>query len=362
MMCPRVRLALVVCVGFTGCDADVVADSDADVDADVDVDVTPRALVRFDQGPPLIEARDHHITFVIEHDGVGFLYVLGGIQNNTRPVIEIERAQIAEDGTLGPFAIVATLPTWTAGGPVVVHGSRVFLFSGLRQVAGRAQHTPAVDIADVSTNGSMTWSAGPQMAHARGHGGAVLVGDRIYVVGGLDDTFVNNANVQSAAVVDDGLSAFRPEADLPLPLSHFSLVAEGGRLLLTGGLSGDSRTAPPRTEILTSRIGADGTLEAWTTDPQQLSVARSVHASVVIDGQLHLIGGLAGVDTELAGVEVANVIDGVGDFRIGPDGFARAHVHQAPQFGERIYLVGGVTFGANAVHESHAESFIGVLE
>jgi len=359
MMRPQVRLALVLGVAFT---VRASAGCLGAADPGVDDELVSRSLVRFDEGPPLNEARDHHITFVMEHDGVGFLYVLGGIQNNSRAVTEIERAQIADDGSLGPFEIVASLPVWTAGGPVVVHGTRFYLFSGLRAVEGRPAHVAAVDIADVAADGTMAWSAGPPMAHARGHGGAVLVGERIYVVGGLDDTFVNNASVESAAVVDDGLSDFRREADLPVPLSHFSLVAEGQRLLLTGGLTGDSRTAAARTEILTAAIGADGTLEAWTTDPTSLGVGRSVHASVVIDGQLHLIGGLAGVDNSLAGVDVANVVGSVGAFRPGPDGFGRAHVHHAPLFGDRVYLVGGVTFGANAVHESHAESFIGVLE
>jgi hypothetical protein len=354
-----VALVAVAAATLAACGAEPEANDDDDGNT-----LTARRLVRIEETSSLVAARDHHMTFLMEHAGGAFLYVAGGIQDSARPILSIERAPVLDDGGLGAFAAVDSLETWTAGGPVVVDGQRVYFFSGLRREGSAAVHTPAVDIADVSEDGTFTWRAGPDMANARGHGGAAHVGDRIYVVGGLVGTFVNHASVESARIEADGsLSAWREETDLPLPLSHHGLSVVGERLVVTGGISGDSRVEPSLDTVWIAELDGEGRVGAWVEQDTRLREGSSVHATVVFDDALYTVGGLAGAEHGLGGVTVSDVTDGIGAFAPSDAAFeGRAHAHQAPVFGARFYLTGGVTFAPGGAHQSHAEVFVGVFE
>ena len=321
-------------------------------------------LARFEPGPPLLEARDHHVSFVVVLPDAPYLYVLGGIQNDMTPIVLIERARIEADGTLGPFAAAGSLPTWTAGGAVAVDGTTIYVFSGLRQSGASATHQPLVDIGSAQTDGSITWRAGPPMRGGRAHGGAVVVGRRVYVVGGLDDSFVNNASAESAEILPNGdLGAWREEASLPTTRSHHSLVTDGRRLILTGGLTGDSRVAPALATALAADVGSDGVLSAWR-DAGSLDTGRATHSSVYRDGFIYFFGGIDSADVLASNARAPLQEDGtLGAFEPTVSwGDGRAHAHQAPSFGAHVYIVAGATFGAGGHHDSHSETFVGTFE
>lgn len=220
----------------------------------------------------------------------GAFYVVGG-KNGPNFLSSIERATLGSDGAPGAFApVVAAL------------------------ITGRSQHTVA------------------------------LVGQRLYVIGGLGDAGPL-ATVEQTDVLD-GVHPFLSASPLTQPRQgHASVVIDGKFLYVIGGTGG----AAPLDSVEVATIAGDGTLGAFSSVPGvTLKAARSGHAIVVLGRLLYVLGGQgrAGAgDTALDSVE-RTVIGNDGSlapFQVVQDA---ALVHARLDFatvviGSYIYLIGG---------------------
>ena len=56
------------------------------------------SLTSWTKGPSLMAKRDHHATFVADSSAGAFLYVLGGIQDNTNELATVEFAPLVPCG------------------------------------------------------------------------------------------------------------------------------------------------------------------------------------------------------------------------------------------------------------------------
>ena len=120
-----------------------------------------------------------------------------------------------------------------------------------------------------------SWSKAPQLPHPRAAHAVVVEHNSIYALGG-----------PSTAVVDrfDG-KHWRRETTLPGgKLNAPAAVALGGKIYVIGGFSG-STNAP----ISRVRVYDTGTRRWGTAAP--LPTPRGGHAAVVLDGEIHVIGG-----------------------------------------------------------------------
>jgi N-acetylneuraminic acid mutarotase len=131
--------------------------------------------------------------------------------------------------------------TWSSatplpGGPrsdmcAVAHGNRIYVMGGNPPFSGSAVTT--VDIYDVSAG---SWSAGPPMPAPRANESCGVLGNSIYVLGGVDPIFTLHTDVFRFDI-DKGTwstSAPEPTADAETPGS-----VHGGRIfVITGGFEG----------------------------------------------------------------------------------------------------------------------------
>jgi N-acetylneuraminic acid mutarotase len=113
--------------------------------------------------------------------------------------------------------------------------------------------------------------------------GAALVGDEIYVVGGLDEQQRGSRRVD---VYDTTSNTWRSAANLPQAQHHIGVASLDGRVYSVGGFSGGS---------------FNPTAAVYRYDPQQdewsplapLPRARGALAVAVVDGLLYATGGTA---------------------------------------------------------------------
>ena len=135
-----------------------------------------------------------------------------------------------------------------------------------------------------------------QMPVAESGAGAVVLGGRIYVPGGLG---ANNRTMIRQQVYDLATNQWDEAADLPAAVINYSLAADAARgvYYLTGGVEAGALSN------VTSKVRMfDAARNQWSELPP-MTTARQGHESALIGGRLYVIGG-SGATGLLAGGEV----------------------------------------------------------
>lgn len=302
--------------------------------------------VDWSAGPELLNARDHHASFVMQAGNANFLYVAGGRQLGAGITSSIERSRIANDGSLGEWENAGQLASAVGGHAVAQRGKVVALIGGTE----KSKSSTKVSVGLVNSEGDIRWTAGPSLSVPRFHGTAAVIGKFVYVFGGFPDNarFVGTDVIERAEFDDTGLSDWTVVGQLPSRYTHQATVAFGKHVYL---ISGTPTAATPSNEksvpdILHATAGDDGTLSAWTKIGA-LPAPRSTHAATVVGTQLIVAGG-SDVASTIAydDVWISDLrADGsLSAFRAAQDEpLARMHLHHAPALNGRIYFAGGMS-------------------
>ena len=148
-----------------------------------------------------------------------------------------------------------------------------------------------------------------------------------------------------APLVDGKVGAWVPLPATPEPRSHHSAVVVGDTLYLLGGLNGNpAGKNVPLTSVIAATIGRDGALGPWR-EAGQLTPAVATHASAVANGVVWTAGGVE------ENARFSRAVWRAESGRALPaDAWARdttglpaasSHVHQMPVFAGTLYRVGG---------------------
>ncbi len=180
----------------------------------------------------------------------GRIYVIGGINDSS-----------------APSAITATI---------------------LQSAAVRGDH-------DLSSWATLSTNLTAIFTNGTAYGGAVLVGDFLYVIGGrgqpLLDVGAAQAQVAYARVRADGsLSPFTPTTPLPIGLDSMAVVAWEGWIYVLGGI--DANLQVTHTILVAHPDPATGAIPAWTPLTWTLPYPLYGHAAVADQGFLYVIGGI----------------------------------------------------------------------
>ncbi len=295
-------------------------------------------------------ARDGHTSIVIGNS----VYVIGG--NAHGAIDSIERATINADGSLSPFSTVRnlTLNTPRAFHTCEVIGDSLYVIGGIGVGENRLA---TIERATIHGDGSLSaFSTIPvQLGTPRSNHTSVVFGRWLYVIGGAraegDDDVDALASVERASLLPDGsLSSFSVVSRLAVPRGYHSSTLLGDVIYVMGGWQG--RQWLPSVERAT--LHEDGSLGPFAVVPRtSLTVSRASHSSVVIGNSIYVIGGStnngSGHPTYLADLERAT-IDARGDLApfsaVSGTGLAVARSEQATVVaGDSLYLIGGFAGG-----------------
>lgn len=294
--------------------------------------------------------RNHHSTEIWRApSGAAWLYVLGGFDGMSTTYANVDRAMLAEDGSLGAFASMTALPRALGGhvSAIVSNDGGAGGGASWMVVAGGMAGSATLDgsyVAPLNDDGSLGgWKAGPKLPHARMHAGAFVFGSFVYVLGGFENESVWDDVLRASVQPNGELSTFENVGKLPGPRSHFAVTRVGRSVYLTGGLAKPAFDNPPAlTEVRRARLADDGSL----TDFEALAplpFAYATHSSFAYGGWLYVVGGV-GEEAQEKRVLRAEILP---DQTLGPWEaaaplpLARGHVHQTPVYGDHVYSVGG---------------------
>lgn len=205
----------------------------------------------------------------------GYMYISSGrsIQETGCPISCVYTRNInavIEKGTIN--TATGNIASWTTNTSVPDGGRylhQMFAVNGYMFIiggennAGAEQDTVYRTTIDASTGNLGAWSTlavFPQSLSA--HGGA-LVGNTIYITGGVNGSGTVLNNVYYATVDTSGnLSSWTAATSLPAARRHHQTLINNNKLYVIGGMNTDS-TADIYNDILVADIAADGSIGAW---------------------------------------------------------------------------------------------------
>lgn len=266
------------------------------------------------------------------------IYVYGGTPDGVNlPEVPLAfYAEILPDGALGPWLTAPEPPRSMIWHTSVRGPDFVALVTGIARPLGGNRRLIVGSVVDGAVQSfSESPDLFPSPIH---HGGAVLRGGTLYVVGGEDDTTPPTTDVWRSSITATTFTAPTRIAPLPTPLSRMAVAESAGGVFLVGGAGGDGASVAT---IVSARFGEDGELSAFEVQATSLPSARRHAAAVVHRDHLLVVGGQATTD-------VANVLScpvgatgAVGSCReTTPLPVPRSR-HRAVLHEGRLYVVGG---------------------
>lgn len=167
-------------------------------------------------------------------------------------------------------------------------------------------------------------------AHPRHENGFVLSGERFYMVGGR--------GIMPVDIFDPETGQWSQGAAPPLEVHHFQPVADGGKVYVVGGMTGEYPRETPLEAILIYDTAAD----AWSWGPEIPAERRRGSGGTVLhEGHLYWVAGI--IDGHWDGhVPWLDRIDlATGNWEVLPDApRARDHFHAVILDG-KLYAAGG---------------------
>jgi N-acetylneuraminic acid mutarotase len=137
-----------------------------------------------------------------------------------------------------------------------------------------------------------TWSFGLSMPTARSYPVSAVIGDKIYVMGGMTGT----GYLKTVEIYHSTTNKWTTGTPMPSARVGFTCSVVGNKIYVIGG-AGSSGSYLNTVDIF------DTVSDSWTTGAP-LPTVRSHLASAVIEGKIYLIGG-----SGLAGVGVTNIVE-----------------------------------------------------
>ena len=218
-----------------------------------------------------------------------YVYVIGGYASTFST--HVQRATLNADGTLGNFEIVAgvSLVHGRDFFATAIVGNYVYVIGGLVEGTGGASIESAPIYAD-GTIGTFTESA-VALTLPRGDATAAVVGNYLYVIGGVTSSFL--ASVERAEINTDGtIGNFQLLTDVTLALGVAGASAQviGDQLYVIGGAPSSQGT--PSHGVQAARIRNDGTIDTFVTVPGVTMLSgRAGLATAVLGNWLYVFGG-----------------------------------------------------------------------
>ena len=297
-------------------------------------------------GPALPTPRANHCSAAIDD----WILVIGGNHQSGSDFVktdEIHAAQLAPDGTLGPWQLAGHTPSPVSECTATADGRHLYVIDGLYDTATDNGHVFTADLdttghlspltamtslpdgvvaisseatisngdlviahssLDADATGALTtplasptWSTDDWNINFRAQAQYAFTATHAYTLGGYHDTSAVLPDVFVAPLAGGPATA---TAALPTPTGFGEAVAVDDYLFVVGGRA-QVFGGTPTTSTFSAHIAADGTLEAW--QPQAaLPMPRTNHDLALVGDFLVLTGGAttAGGDTSVLLVRV----------------------------------------------------------
>ncbi|MFC1523023.1 kelch repeat-containing protein, partial [Elusimicrobiota bacterium] len=242
------------------------------------------------------ESKYAHTSVVLNNK----VYIIGGIFNNSGGLsANIYSADIDGNGSLG---------SWTElNSTAEVINNRLYVLGGNDSGGGKSD----IVYSDINTDGSLaatpaTWNLA-YMPTIRYMHASVVYNNRIYIIGGYDGSNTLGSVYFAQVNPDGSLGDWTQTTSLPggaLRMNHTSTLFNN-RIYVIGGYDESSNV---KSDVYSANIKPDGTLSDWTV-ATSLPAVRRGHTSVVLNNSIYVIGTTAEEEVYYTQVDADGILD-----------------------------------------------------
>lgn len=275
----------------------------------------------------------------------GFIYVIGGMNQNGEYVKATEFAKINPDGSLGAWQTTNSLNEGRFYLAAVVIDDFIFALGGGSGPAGDGNYPVAtVEKAKIQPDGSLgEWQLIGHMQTPRRGLKAISDSHRIYAIGGYNGTFLKSTE---HVTVDQKGNLGEWQIDPQLATLdryiHSATIYKDRIYLLGGHVQRSDKMSYG--DVESSNINpATGNLNPWEVEKSRLTKPRFIASAFTMDGRLYMSGGHNGA-SRLNHVEFAAIDHNghVGEWRTTSAlNFPRSAAATAVA-GKFVYALGGM--------------------
>jgi hypothetical protein len=185
------------------------------------------------------------------------------------------------------------------------------------------------------------WKETASLGHPRAGAAAVVVKDKIYIIGGVDGKKFISSTEYAQIRQDGALGSWQPGHSLNEERGFMEAVVHGDYVYVAGGGNG-----PYGHNLLRSteraRILPDGTLGAWEKEQKEMVVMRRCNKIITSENRIYSFGGFGG--TLLDSVEFSEFQpDGsLGEWKLDPEAMTiPRYINSVKNKGDTFYVIGG---------------------
>ncbi|WP_036698251.1 Kelch repeat-containing protein [Paenibacillus taiwanensis] len=206
----------------------------------------------------------------------GKIYVFGGSSDGKAAYGGIKRNNTyvydtAPDNWLEKKA----MPSIRAGATASVFKGKIYVFGGYYDLNGKVERTNKVEVYDPKLD---SWSQAADMPTPRSWASSIVIGDKIYVIGGGDNT--NALSVTES--FDPITNTWSKKASMPITSNGIIAAEVGGKIYAFGGWD--------FTDSTSVILKYDPVQDVWTQSKHS-SVARNAMSIAVVEGKIYVLGG-----------------------------------------------------------------------
>jgi len=263
----------------------------------------------------------------------GYIYVLGGFDNASNYLNDVQYAPLNADGTVGAWTATTSFSTGRSNHAAVITNSYIYVLGGNTAAANLND----VQYAPLNADGTVgAWTATTSFVTTRVSHTATAHKGYIYILGG-NNGGSSFSDVQFAPLNANGsVGAWTATTSFTDVRSNHTSLSVNNYLYVIGGNPPSGFTS----NVQYAPINANGTIGVWIATTGLLD-NRSDHATTTANGYVYVLGGTNG--TQLATVEFAPINSNgtLGEWATSSS-FATARVGPgAIAYNGYLYLAGG---------------------
>ncbi len=242
----------------------------------------PSDLIKtWQAGPNLPKALYYHASVIAGNS----VYVVGGMNSSWGAESKVYRSRIGSDGLMSVWFEVSELPQALFDHQAMVAEGYILVAGGLN---GSYELSPNVYSAKINNDGSLgNWNLISTLP-AVGYDNAIVF-DKGYLFA------IRGLGSFSARVNSDGtLGEWREVSNLPKAFVYSQAMSSRGQIYFSGSsfaISNDFFRGPVMTENFVAKVNDDGTLGNWTSVKPPLPEGLMFHKMISANGYIFSLGG-----------------------------------------------------------------------